>query len=122
MFFRAEDLAHARAMIARLLELDGRGVRPGLFRVQALSDALRVHAEAAVWWRGPLDGLAEHGLLLLLVGGTALHFTPRAWVDERLCGWFCRLPGPAIGALYAGLCLLIIHLLDGPRANIYFAF
>ena len=27
-----------------------------------------------------------------------------------------------VGLVYAALCLLILHLLDGPRANIYFAF
>ena len=93
VFFRAEDLDHAKLMIARLLEFDGHGVRGGLA-----------------------------GVLALLVVGTAYHFTPRAWVDEHLQRWFGRLPGPVIGLLFAGAALIVLHLLDGPRANIYFAF
>jgi alginate O-acetyltransferase complex protein AlgI len=122
VFFRAEDLPKAKAMIAKLLELEPRGVREGLFRIQALHDWLREVASPGRWWFGLADAFAEWGLLILLVLGTAYHFTPHRWIDENFKDWFCRLPGPVLGLLYAGLCLLILHLLDGPRANIYFAF
>jgi hypothetical protein len=85
-------------------------------------DWLREVGDPSRWWFRPIDMVTEYGLLILLVVGTAYHFTPRAWVDEHFRGWFSRLPGPVIGLVYAALCLLILHLLDGPRANIYFAF
>ena len=66
--------------------------------------------------------MAEYGLLIILVAGIGYHFTPREWVDERLRRFFCGMPGPVVGFAYALLCLLLLHLLDGPRANIYFAF
>jgi hypothetical protein len=67
-------------------------------------------------------GLAEWGILIVLVLGVAFHFTPRAWIDVRVKGLFARLPAPVVGVLYALLGLLLMKLLDGPRANIYFAF
>ncbi|NVB36971.1 MBOAT family protein [Pseudenhygromyxa sp. WMMC2535] len=127
VFFRAEDLDRAKAMIAKLLDFEALGVREGLFRIQGAHDWLRARAEAgqldagAGWFQAAL-GLVEYGLLILMVLGIAYHFTPRRWVDEHLQRAFCRLPGPAIGLAYALLCLLLLHLLDGPRANIYFAF
>ncbi len=122
VFFRAEDLGRARQMIDALLSFDGRGVRPGLFRIQALHEGLRRVLSPSSFGFGALDLLAEHGLLLLMVLGLGYHFTPREWVDTRLAGLFERLPGPVIGLLFALACLLILHLLDGPRPNIYFAF
>ncbi|EDM78675.1 putative poly(beta-D-mannuronate) O-acetylase (Alginate biosynthesis protein algI) [Plesiocystis pacifica SIR-1] len=125
VFFRAEDLDTAKLMIAKLLAFEPRGVRAGLFRVQGLHDWLGAQAEALpqltpLW--APGVWLAEYGLLLLLVFGTAYHFTPREWVDVHIKKWFTRLPGPALGLIYAALALLLLHLLDGPRANIYFDF
>jgi alginate O-acetyltransferase complex protein AlgI len=122
VFFRADDLDKAKAMIGKLLEFEPRGFREGLFRVQGVHDWLREVGDVTRWWMRPIDLAAEYGLLILLVAGTLYHFTPREWVDERFRGWFGRLPGPVIGLVYAALCLLILHLLDGPRANIYFAF
>jgi alginate O-acetyltransferase complex protein AlgI len=122
VFFRADDLDKAKTMIAKLLEFEPRGVREGLFRVQGVHDWLREVGDPSRWWFRPIDLVTEYGLLILLVVGTGYHFTPRAWVDEHFRGWFSRLPGPVIGVVYAALCLLILHLLDGPRANIYFAF
>jgi alginate O-acetyltransferase complex protein AlgI len=122
VFFRADDLDKAKTMIAKLLEFEPRGFREGLFRVQGVHDWLREVGDPSRWWFRPIDLVTEYGLLILLVVGTGYHFTPRAWVDEHFRGWFSRLPGPVIGVVYAALCLLILHLLDGPRANIYFAF
>ena len=122
VFFRADDLDKAKTMIAKLLEFDSRGVREGLFRIQGAHDWLAELGTPQLWWVRIADALAEHGLLILLIAGIAYHFTPRVWIDEHLKNWFCRLPGPVIGVVFAALCLLLMHLLDGPRANIYFAF
>jgi alginate O-acetyltransferase complex protein AlgI len=122
VFFRAEDFARAKLMIAKLLEFEPRGVRDGLFRVQSIHDWLHDGFSPTVWWFSTVDWLAEWGILIVLIVGTAYHFTPREWIDVRFKNWFCKLPGPVIGFLYAVLCLVLLHLLDGPRANIYFAF
>jgi D-alanyl-lipoteichoic acid acyltransferase DltB (MBOAT superfamily) len=96
VFFRAEDLDTSSEMIARLIELDGRGLR---------------------------DGLLSPWMWLVLVLGIAYHFTPRAWVEERAYRLFSRLPGPVIGVLFVVLGYLIMQLLSGvPRAFIYFQF
>jgi alginate O-acetyltransferase complex protein AlgI len=126
VFFRAEDFERAKLMIAKLLAFEPHGVREGLFRIQGLHDWLHetfaAAAEAQAGWFVLLDRLAEWGLLILLVLGIAYHFTPRRWIDETFKSWFCKLPGPVLGLVFAGVCLLLMHLLDGPRANIYFAF
>ncbi len=122
VFFRAEDLPRAKQMIAKLLAFEPRGVREGLFRVQGVHDWLYAGWEPTTWWFSTVDWLAEWGILILMAVGIGYHFTPREWVDKRFKDWFCKLPGPVIGVLYALLCLLILHLLNGPRANIYFAF
>ncbi len=96
IFFRAPDLGTARQLVAGLVALDGHGIRPGL-------------ATPAVW-----------GLLAL---GLVYHFTPRRWVDEWLCGWFRRLPGVVMGALFVLFAYGLMRLMDGsPRAFIYFQF
>ncbi len=96
VFFRAESLELAQQMIARMLELDGLGLRPGLL--------------------GPWMWVA-------LVGGLGYHFTPRAWVEERAYGLFRRLPGPVLGVLFVALGYLILKTMSGgPRAFIYFQF
>ncbi|HVI00280.1 MAG TPA: MBOAT family O-acyltransferase [Enhygromyxa sp.] len=122
VFFRAEDFARAKQMIAKLLEFEPRGVREGLFRIQGIHDWLHETWAPSTWFFAPVDWLAEYGIAILLIVGTAYHFTPREWVDVRFKDWFCKLPGPVIGFAYAVLCLVLLHLLDGPRANIYFAF
>ena len=124
VFFRADDLEHARTMIGKLLAFEPHGVREGLFRIQALHDWLREHfadASGTAWFE-LVDRFAEHGLLYLLVAGLLYHFTPRRWVDELLLARFRKLPGWALGLLFAAISLLLMHLLDGPRANIYFSF
>lgn len=122
VFFRAEDFPRAKQMIAKLLAFEPQGVREGLFRIQGIHDWLHEGWAPSNWWFIIVDRLAEYGLLILLVVGTAYHFTPREWVDVRFKNWFCKLPGPVMGVFYALLCLVLLHLLDGPRANIYFAF
>ncbi len=124
VFFRAEDFERAKLMIAKLLAFEPHGFREGLFRIQGVHDWLHErYADAtASWWFAGLDRLAEYGLLILLVLGIAYHFTPRRWIDETFKGWFAKLPGPVLGVVFAAVALLLMHLLDGPRANIYFAF
>lgn len=96
IFFRSPDLRTARELVAGLVALDGHGIRSGL-------------ATPWVW--------------LLLGLGLVYHFTPRRWVDERLCGWFRRTPGVLLGAGFVGLVYGLMRLMDGsPRAFIYFQF
>ncbi|MFV8750634.1 MBOAT family O-acyltransferase [Nannocystaceae bacterium ST9] len=126
VFFRAEDFERAKLMIHKLLAFEPHGVREGLFRIQGLHDWLHEQfadaaASEALWFTA-LDRLVEWGLLILLAAGIAYHFTPRRWIDELFASRFCKLPGPVLGVVFAAVCLLLMHLLDGPRANIYFAF
>jgi len=96
VFFRAPDFATAKTMVAGLLRFDPALVRPGLL---------------TEW------------LWLALIFGTAYHFTPRAWVDRRAYGLFCRLPGPVLGLLLGLLGLGLMKLMAGaPRTFIYFNF
>jgi D-alanyl-lipoteichoic acid acyltransferase DltB (MBOAT superfamily) len=96
IFFRADTLGAARDMIARLVALDGLGVRPGLM---------------GEW------------MWAALIFGTAYHFTPKRWVDEHLKGAFCRAPGMVLAILYAAIGVGLMHLMStGPRAFIYFQF
>ncbi len=126
VFFRAEDFERAKLMISKLLAFEPHGVREGLFRIQGVHDWLHGLVDDLLpvqpAWFTVLDALAEWGLLILLVAGVLYHFTPRRWIDETFETWFCKLPGPVLGLVFAGVCLLLMHLLDGPRANIYFAF
>jgi hypothetical protein len=124
IFFRADDFSIAKKLSAKVVGWDFRGVRPGLFRIPwwtewcegTLAEAVPGLGYEIVYWVG------EHGMLLVLIGGLAYHWTPRRWVDEVLRDRFCRLPGPAIGIAFALLALCLMTLLEGPRANIYFAF
>lgn len=123
VFFRAEDLEVARTMCRKIVEFEWLGVRPGLFRVQGFVNWVTPHLETApAAVRTAVLGVAEWGILIVLALGIAFHFTPRAWIDVRVKGLFTRLPAPVVGILYALLGLLLMKLLDGPRANIYFAF
>lgn len=118
VFFRAETLQSARTMIAKLLEWDGHGVREGLFRAQGLSSWLKAHgvANAALLWA------AEWALLILIAGGLGYHFLPSRWLERPGQRLIAALPAPVLGATVAVIALLVSQLLNGPRANIYFAF
>jgi hypothetical protein len=107
VFFRADGMEGARVMIDKLLHWDGAGVREGLFRFPPLESA---------------PGLGEYGLAILLGVGLAWHFTPRRWVDEWARDRFARLPAPVLALVVAVLAVLVMNILEGPRANIYFAF
>ncbi|TPV95901.1 MAG: MBOAT family protein [Myxococcales bacterium FL481] len=123
VFFQAADLDTARIITQRLVDWDGRGFRPGLFRVESWRsffdhpplDLPEIIVSTGQW-------CAEHGVLLVLIAGLGYHFTPRSWVDDHLGRRFAALPGPVIGVILALLGALLVDLLDGPRANIYFAF
>lgn len=123
IFFQAADLATARTIVAKLLAWDGHGFRPGLFRVASWHTFF---AETVSGWPTAIvavgSWLAEYGVLLVLVAGLGYHFTPRRWVDEVLRDRVARLPGPVLGIILALIGALLVDLLDGPRANIYFAF
>ncbi|MGB1277014.1 MAG: hypothetical protein ACPG77_14815, partial [Nannocystaceae bacterium] len=97
VFFRAETFEGAKQMIAGLLAFDTQHlVRPGLL---------------SPW------------LLLALIGGTAYHFTPKAWVEKHVLGLFRRTPGPILGLGFLALCYGLMKLLEGsPRAFIYFQY
>jgi hypothetical protein len=124
VFFRADDFESAKVMVAKLVSWDLHGVRPGLFRwpaavelcEQELAGRVPPALSAAAGWA------AEHGLALLLLLGLGYHFTPRRWVDEGLAGAFARLPALVIGVVLAVVALALMKVLEGPRANIYFAF
>lgn len=122
IFFRADNLEVASTMVEKLLAWDMLAFRDGLFRWQAPQAWLAEHAADLGAAYVPLFTLCEWAVAIVLVVGTAYHFTPRSWVDERLRPAFLRLPGPVMGLFYAGAGLLILKLLDGPRANIYFEF
>jgi hypothetical protein len=119
LFFRADNLEHAREMATRLFEFDGHGVRPGLFRVQVLAGWLE---GAPVWLARLLGPLAEHGVAILLLLGLGYHFTPAAWTDGLGKRCFARAPGLVLAVGFAALLAVMGQLLTGPRANIYFAF
>jgi D-alanyl-lipoteichoic acid acyltransferase DltB (MBOAT superfamily) len=96
IFFRAPDLATARAFTAGLLDFDGHWVRPEL-------------ASGWTW--------------LALVLGLAYHFTPKAWVDVNARAAFRRVPGVVLGLAFSALVYGLMRLLEGgPRAFIYFQF
>ena len=122
VFFRAETLESAREMCAQVLRWDGRGVRPDLFKVQWMEEWVMVATAPATSLREAGVWVSQQGMLLLLVFGTFWHFTPREWVDVRLRRWMLALPAPVIGVAYAALAVVLMNLLTGPRANIYFAF
>ncbi|MGB1700466.1 MAG: MBOAT family O-acyltransferase, partial [Nannocystaceae bacterium] len=122
VFFRADDLGSAREMCAQVLRWDGRGVRPGLFKVEWMEQAVLAVTRPATWLQDAGVWVSEHGMLLLLLFGTCWHFTPRGWIDVHLRRRMDRLPAPMVGVAYAALALLLMKLLTGPRANIYFAF
>jgi D-alanyl-lipoteichoic acid acyltransferase DltB (MBOAT superfamily) len=122
IFFRAKGLDNATAMLSKMLDWDLWRVRDGLFRWQSAQKWVDAHASELSALHAPLHGLTEYVLGIVLALGTAYHFTSRDWVEKHLRAAFLRLPGWAIGLVYAALCLLILKLLDGPRANIYFEF
>jgi D-alanyl-lipoteichoic acid acyltransferase DltB (MBOAT superfamily) len=122
IFFRAEDLDTSARMLDKLVRWDGLGLRPGLFRMQGTQAWVDAHASSLGPLHTPLQGLTEWGIGIVLVLGTAVHWTNRRWVDEVLKRRFMALPGPVLGLIIALIALLLMHLLDGPRANIYFAF
>jgi len=122
IFFRADDLPLARSLSRKIVDWDFSGVRPGLFREQRMYAFFETRLAGTGALQSLALGVAEWAVLAVLVLGLAYHFTPRRWVDEHLRAWFLNLPAPVIGLVYAGLGVLILQLLEGPRANIYFAF
>lgn len=118
-FFRADSVEQAGQMLQKLVQWDSLGVREGLFRLQAPYDWLA--ARPGVLFESLLP-FAQHGLMILIVVGLGYHFLPARW-SERLGHKLTRwLPAPAVGVALAFGILVLSQLLDGPRANIYFAF
>lgn len=119
VFFRADDLEKARAMVRQLFAFDGHGVRDGLFRMQGL-------ASWASETSNPLGKLAapfaESGILWILLVGLGYHWLPQAWFETTARRVLRVLPGPVLGVLIAAVSWLGLALLTGPRANIYFSF
>jgi uncharacterized membrane protein YsdA (DUF1294 family) len=117
IFFRADDLDKARAMVQKLLEFDSLGVREGMFRIQGFSAWLKPRSS----WTF-LDPLAEWGLLIVLLGGFVVHYLPTQKLEHSILRQSLRVPGLLVGVGFALLLGLFGLLLSGPRANIYFAF
>jgi len=117
VFFRADNLESAGAMVHKLVSWDGLGVRGGLFRIQGLSAWLK--GVPALAWARPV---AEWGILLLLIGGFAIHYTPSRNVEPTYQRWIARTPAVVVGVGFAALVGALSLLLAGPRANIYFTF
>ena len=96
IFFRSPDFPTAKSLIAQLLSFDGSWIRPGLLPTE---------------------------LWIVLILGTAYHWTPKRWVDVIAWDYFRRIPGPVLGALMAALALGLMHILAGaPKAFVYFQF
>ncbi|HMJ16301.1 MAG TPA: MBOAT family O-acyltransferase [Polyangiaceae bacterium] len=117
VFFRAENLESARIMFGKLTSWDGLGVRDGLFRIEGLAKWLGRFPELR--WAEPL---AHWGLLLLLIGGFALHYTPRDRLERAAQRVIPRMPSVVLGMGLALLMAGLSLLLAGPRPNIYFVF
>ncbi|MEE9385048.1 MAG: MBOAT family O-acyltransferase [Nannocystaceae bacterium] len=124
IFFLASDLDAARSIMAKLLAWDGHGVRPGLFRVDSWHGVAEGVVGSAMpeFVGGAMRWVADQGVLLVMIVGLGYHFTPRVWVDVLLRDRIARLPGPVLGIMLVLVGALLVDLLDGPRANIYFAF
>ena len=122
IFFQADNVDLASTMVGKLLDWDLFALRDGLFRWQQPQRWVDAHAADLGALHAPLHGFFEWAVGLVLLFGTAYHFIPRSWIDGRVRQAFVRLPGPVMGLLYALAALLILKLLDGPRANIYFEF
>jgi alginate O-acetyltransferase complex protein AlgI len=118
VFFRADNLDRAREMVARLLEFDGHGFRPGLFRVQVLSLAV----EPTNPMGSAVAAIAEHGVLWLMVLGLGYHFLPQSWTEKPGRAAFARAPAFVVACCFGLMFAMFAQLLSGPRANIYFAF
>ena len=119
VFFRAENLEHASAMVKQLVHWDGLGVREGLFRMQGLHEWAQAHPG---FWGGLADGFAQAGIFWILCLGLVYHWLPRQPLERALLKLFRYSPAPLLGLLIACVAWLGLSLLSGPRANIYFAF
>jgi D-alanyl-lipoteichoic acid acyltransferase DltB (MBOAT superfamily) len=117
VFFRADSLESARAMAGKLVGWDGLGVRDGLFRIEGLAAVLKDVPVLA--WAQPV---ANWGILLLLIGGFAVHYTSSQAVESAAQRWIPRVPAVFMGMGFAVLMGMLSLLLAGPRANIYFNF
>ncbi|KIG12802.1 putative poly(beta-D-mannuronate) O-acetylase [Enhygromyxa salina] len=97
IFFRAQGLGNARTIVAGLADFDlAHGIRPGL---------------VSPW------------VAVALIGGLAVHFTPKKWVDEHLMGVFRKTPGWVLGVVFVAFTYGLMKLMSGsPRAFIYFQF
>lgn len=117
VFFRADSLESARAMVSKLTHWDGLGVRDGIFGNEALSAWL----SGAPWLRSAVP-FADSCVLVLMVLGFAVHYVPQRPVELVAARLLPRLPGVVVGLGFAVLLGALSLLLAGPRANIYFAF
>ncbi|NLE85249.1 MAG: MBOAT family protein [Myxococcales bacterium] len=121
IFFRAEGLDVARQMAAKLVALDGLGVRPGLFRLHDLYQLVEGSALTGSA-RGLALSIADSGLLLLMIFGLAVHFLPARPLEKLGLRFFERTPAWGVACVLALLGATFPRLLAGPRPNIYFAF
>lgn len=91
-----------------------------LFRADSLANASEIVARLASGTRS----MAQVGptVWLVLLGGFALHYTPRSWY-AGLRARFAALPAPAQGVVLAGLGALLVRLASAQSVPyIYFQF
>ncbi len=117
VFFRADTFQGARQILEKLAHWDGFGVRFALFGNAAFADWLS--ARPSLTWARPL---ADCCVLVLIVLGFALHYTPQRRVESAAMRFIPRVPAFAAGVGFAVLIGALGLLLAGPRSNIYFAF
>jgi hypothetical protein len=108
-------------MIQRLLAFDGLGIRPGLVRLAPLYDAISASSSLGAL-RPLLLAVTDHGILLLIAFGRAIHFIPARWTERAGLRFYALAPAVAVAAIFALLGTALPRLLAGPQPNIYFAF
>ena len=110
-------------MVRKLLDWDGLGTRDGLFAFEPITDLGRSLAVAGADSLAILvSGLGQCWLGVVLVTGILYHFLPPGLVNVPMASVLKRAPAPFVGLLVALVVALLSQLLNGPRANIYFAF
>jgi D-alanyl-lipoteichoic acid acyltransferase DltB (MBOAT superfamily) len=121
LFFRSESLTAASEMAAKLFEMDGLGIRPGMLRFHDLYPLLE-GAPLPAFLRASALALADHGILLLIVLGFCVHFSSGRAMDRLGLRLYARAPAWSIAAALGLLGAIAPRLLAGPHPNIYFAF
>ncbi len=116
VFFRADSLSQASAIMEKLVHWDALGVRADLLASVTLSEQIERTGLTV------LQPLAQYFVLGVLILGFATHYLPTRLREVWIQGLVPRVPGVILGVSFAALLGGLSLLLVGPRANIYFAF